>query len=167
MLKDATHLTSGITLSNAVVSALWKRVLPDFAGDGGLRDIYIQNTTITDWRQFLDYLQHESNQVEYRFGSQLAPLPTAEALFANRANSHLLTTYWAGMQINCHFFTVEEIELDFDPQEIGNEGTFKALLEFLTYLSRVLNRTVLVTHENREESAFLVVHPLGQLDRNR
>lgn len=61
------------------------------------------------------------------------------------------------MQINCYFFTEEEIEMDVDPKEISSKESYESLLSFLEWLSSSLGRNTYVTFENSPAETILIV----------
>ena len=132
----------------------WEQCKTAFEVDGSLRDIYVLGTTIDDWQSFLDSLAGAETAV-FCDGTP-CDLPALVELFdQDDLAAYLLTLRLGKVQLNCHFFTVEEIELDLDPSEVTSEIEFEAVLAFMSDLGRRLRKTVVLTDENRPASAWL------------
>ena len=61
--------------------------------------------------------------------------------------------------MNCHFFIVDEIELDVDPREITAQSDHHALLAFVRHVALGLQKQALLTPENGEDTPFLTFDP--------
>lgn len=92
------------------VVGLWER-------DGSLRDIYLQDTQAVHWECFDQLLSHY--ECSYAFDGVVAPFPGSHSILENREGSHLLSILLDGrIQICCHSFIAEQLELDISPKEI-------------------------------------------------
>lgn len=58
-----------------------------------------------------------------------------------------------------HFFTDEEIECDFVPNEFTSQGDLDALLGFVRQLGDATGRRVIITPENRSSEPFISYAP--------
>jgi hypothetical protein len=138
-----------------------------FEPDGSLVDLYVLNTSLEDWQRLLDELQTEFLPYEYRdfeIGDEHRPLPQrAEDIFGrgDEASRCLLTLDPNGLNLNCHFFTPEEIEFDLAPQDIQSEELAARLSHFVLRLFRLLNRPVLLCPENMPERPCFVADANG------
>ncbi len=61
--------------------------------------------------------------------------------------------------MNCHFFCVEEIELDLLPNEVDTEEKAEAVFEFMAEVGRMLMREVVLTPENGQEHVIVRYDP--------
>ena len=111
-----------IELRPEQIAELWET-------DGSLRDVYVERMTIDRWRSFLSLAQQNNGRYSSD-GDAMAP-PDAAEIFNDRARSHLLALVIEGVQINCHFFIKDELELDIDPREVVATGAHAAVLRFL------------------------------------
>jgi hypothetical protein len=134
-------------------SDLWIR-------DGSLRDVYLYEAELKDWRTLLELVRSYEHQY-LEDGVQQA-LPTIESIFANRETSKILRVKIASASVNCHFFLSTEIELDIDPREVIDLTTHEAILLFLEVLSLGTNKRIIVTPENWPESPHLAFNPASQ-----
>ena len=64
----------------------------------------------------------------------------------------------AGVAMECHFFTPEEIELSFDPEDVTEES-LQGLLAFMIELGNATNKAVIMTPENYRESPIFRYAP--------
>jgi|APAra7269096714_1048519.scaffolds.fasta_scaffold01049_20 hypothetical protein len=125
--------------------------------DGSLRDVLIRETTLTDWAVLLDLSRRHA--VDYQVDGAAMALPSAERIFASRDVSHLLRIRVGQADLNCHFFLVEEIELDIDPRQIIELETHQALLGFLADVATATGNTVDITEENSPDVVLLRFDP--------
>lgn len=61
--------------------------------------------------------------------------------------------------MHCHFFSLEEIELDIDPAKVTSNEDHFAVLELVRDLSLLLGLTAIITAENFKDRPFLRFEP--------
>lgn len=133
------------------VTGLWDR-------DGSLRDIYVQNTEAVHWDRFDRLLsQYECT---YTFDGMPLPFPGSRSALANCEGSHLLSIPLDGPVINCHFFIVQQLELDISPKEVAGPLEHAWILAFVENLAEALELPADITPENGEENPFLTYSPV-------
>lgn len=138
---------------------LWDQVRNDLVWDGSWRDIYVKETALDDWDQFLSVVR-ETVQYQYFVGGQLTLLPSvAINIFSVQKQTKLLSIWIGGVQLNCHFFSEREIELDLDPRQIASEENFNALRQFMEQLADALQRPILLTPENLSKQPIAEYEP--------
>lgn len=125
--------------------------------DGSLRDVYVLGTDERDWESFLELVRGLPH--EYSFDGQAAGLPSVKALFARRDVVHLLRIPIGSAQAHCHFFVIDELELDLDPREITEPTTHDLVLAFLAGLAERLAKPLLLSPENGPEHPYLTYDP--------
>jgi hypothetical protein len=137
----------------------WREAADDFEPDGSLRDIYVMNTTKEDWEKTYRFLL-DTYPNRYSVDLKEAPAPpTAEAVFpVHHHASPLLQIFVKEVQVNCHFFTSDEIELDISPSDVTSEEAFLAIVYLMRKLGRLLNKRVVLTPENTPTVSILVTH---------
>ncbi|WP_088894212.1 hypothetical protein [Leptolyngbya ohadii] len=141
---------------------LWEQVRHDLVWDGSLRDIYIQRTTLDNWNQFLRLVRATANY-QYYVDSEPEILPAIAAdIFLTEKYPKLLSIWIAEVQLNCHFFSQKEIELDLDPRQITNEETFNQIKQFMEQLAKALGRSTRLTPENLPGFPMLEYNPGSQ-----
>jgi hypothetical protein len=138
---------------------LWDRVHDDLIWDGSLRDIYIRETTLDNWNQFLSVVR-ETKQYQYFIDGELTQLPTVAVDIFSKKNHQKLLLVWVGeAQLNCHFFAEGEIELDLDPRQVMKQENFEAIGQFMEQLAIAIQRSVLLTPENLSEHPIIQYEP--------
>lgn len=128
--------------------------------DGSLRDVYVRDTTFTDWALFLSLAGKYGYR--YSYEGQNRPLPEVEKIFTARDGAHLLSVELGRVTANCHFFVPDEIELDLDPREIQSDADHYQVLQFLEALSEGMNKMVSVTAENAQDMPYHSYDPLSR-----
>ncbi len=124
----------------------WDQVRSDFAPDGSLRDIYVLDTTLHEWRKVLELLLARGARLSR--GDRPIALPEdLEILFAASDERARLSFDVGPIDLCCHFFMPEEIELDFVSNAIGADE-LRALLSLMIDLGDATLRRVRLTPEN-------------------
>ncbi len=139
----------------------WNSVQQGFEPDGALRDVYIAPANAVLWNEFIAWVSHAGYHSEFWHGQSKKTLPQnfQEIRLFQQTNPTTLKLFLSGgVQINCHFFTDDEIELDIDPREIQDQEAFINLLEFLKGVTTALRRNARVTYENSPEDELFVVN---------
>jgi hypothetical protein len=138
----------------------WETCRRDFEPDGALRDIYVHGTSIEHWRTFYGMLR-ATDGLEYSVDGKPRDLPaSADDAFAARSTSNPMLRFRVGTAtVVCHFFTVDEIEMDIDPREVTSQAALDELLGFLRRVGDTVGRTVILTYENDEQRPFITYEP--------
>ncbi|BCL84635.1 hypothetical protein ccbrp13_71000 [Ktedonobacteria bacterium brp13] len=112
-----------------------------FYMDGSLRDIYVLRTSEQDWQTLLDFLRTSSYPLECLVGGEHQPLPeqVTDLFKLEREVGVTLRIDREHLEINCHFFTHEEIEFDLDPKDFQNDQQVSRLLDFIRAIGQLLN----------------------------
>ena len=150
-------------MSDAIVRAAlkWSLQKADFERDGSLRDIYVQNATIDDWKLVIASIQRGGYGAQLHRGGVEVALPASiESLFVPDGRPYMNFTV-AGVALDCHFFTPTEIEFSSDPQEV-TEHSLHGLLAFMINLGNVTSKPVIMTPENNSQSPILRYEPSQQ-----
>lgn len=149
---------------SSIVNAIrWEDVRKDFAPDGALRDIYVENVSSADWERVLSFVVSEYGPPRFLVDGEPAPLPrTAQDVFELHGRCSTIMNFdVGGMDIACHFFGEDEIEFDLLPAEVDGPTRLTALLGFLRRLALLTSKPVLHTHENSKDAAFVRVTAEG------
>lgn len=142
----------------------WEDIKWIFEPDGTLRDIYVENVTIEDWKILIDYLN--TNHI-VKYG------PSEDLKSTNKIDKDYLIQLLTGIRgemelkavsiiidniiINTHFFTVDEIEFDIEPSEINTITDYEKLLNFMNDISQLLNKPLILTGENQIDFPLIIV----------
>ena len=129
--------------------------------DGSLRDIYVLNTTRTDWQKWVALI-NEKYIVEFYDGKT--------DLTSERIDFNAVEEYWesngtretiqAKVTLNsiiimCYFFDDSEIENDIAPEDFKSTMDHDNLIRYLDDISTTLNKEVYLTDENTKDSILL------------
>lgn len=128
-----------------------------FYRDGSLRDIYVCGTTVDDWQKLLTFLRAEKYRFTYEIGGVETSMPDDFSQIQNHIGStgQLLSIYVDKVRLNCHFFCVEEIELDLLPNDVDTKDRVEAVFEFMSEVGRTLSKDVILTPENGRDQVLL------------
>ncbi len=138
----------------------WDTCKEDFQADGSLRDIYITPATLDDWRASYPLLRDRAG-VEYSVDgvAQQAPDSVQQAFAVRPSASPMLRFRVGRALVVFHFFSADEVECDFAPNEITSQADLDALLAFVRQLGDATGKPVLVTPENCRERPFITYDP--------
>ncbi|WP_455203710.1 hypothetical protein [Kaarinaea lacus] len=139
---------------------IWDDYKNEFDADGGLRDIYVNDTSLKDWQRFVDYLRKTEARLEYFVDNEVQALPAQiDEIFQSREHARLLSIDLGGVSLNCHFFVLDQIELDFDPGDIRSEAQAKVVFRLMSTVARVLDKVVILTYENEDQQPVFKYQP--------
>ncbi len=154
LARDGAYVDE--TLIDAVL--YWPRQQSDFARDGSLRDLYVLNATVEDWRLVVTQLLCGDYRARLQRGGIEVPLPSDfEAVFDGN-DRHFMGFTVGDIELDCHFFTPTQIEFSFEPNDV-DERSLRDVLAFMIYLGDVVGKTVIMTPENVPESPFFSYDP--------
>ncbi|HEV7347666.1 hypothetical protein [Telluribacter sp.] len=132
----------------------WNDIKWIFEPDGSLRDIYVQDVTLSDWEKLIDFLilnydikfgEDEKKQIDKEYVIEYLRDETGEM------ESKSLKIDFNGVNIHCYFFLPNQIEFDIDPKEITAIKDFETIEKFMTSISQTLRNQVTLTGENSPE----------------
>jgi len=140
----------------------WNKIKWIFKPDGTLRDIYIQEVSLSDWNNLIDLI-NEKYTVKYKGKKKIAKQEVIEYLMDETGEVEFKTVSieLEKIKLNCHFFLEDEIEFDIHPKQINSLEDFEFLEKFMNDVSKSLDNQVTLTYEN--DSKF----PLMKIDVNR
>jgi len=131
----------------------------------GLRDIYVENIDITDWRKWIEFV-NKNYEVDFLYG-----INSIEKNIENKINENLVFDFWNGenelflkaiikvgtVNVYCNFFDENEIENDVSPHEITTIEDHNLLIEYLKSVSKILNKRALVCQENYSDKKIILI----------
>ncbi|MEI9943768.1 MAG: hypothetical protein WDN26_06050 [Chitinophagaceae bacterium] len=133
-----------------------------YYSDGSWRDIYVLDTTQDDWSKWVDLL-NQKYSIEFYNGQtqQTEPSINKQVVFGHweRKTDFLngATIKLENIAVKCHFFTTQEIENDIDPREIETIEDHYRIVNYLIDISKLLNKTVILTAENQRDLIYITV----------
>ncbi|MCC9073841.1 hypothetical protein LNQ49_19850 [Flavobacterium sp. F-65] len=134
--------------------------------DGSLRDIYIKNTDIVDnekWCEFVNnnYVINWFNGIR-EINEDKIDFESVKGYLNNNHNlCSSASVYIEKIRINNHFFIDEEIENDISPNEINTIQDHEKIIKYMTELSILLNKPVILTPEGTEKEILIRVTKNG------
>jgi hypothetical protein len=133
-----------------IPTIVWSQVAHEFELDGTLRDIYVLETGIAEWHLVMEHLRTTATYFRFTLDFETVPMPArVEEVFELRPKaSPMLAVDLGGLLLTSHFFTPNEIEFSFDPEEVTSQDVLDVLLSFVRRLGQLTGCTVLVTFEN-------------------
>lgn len=145
----------------------WEIVKKDFEFDGSLIDIYISETTLNDWLKIINYLKNSPEyrielSVDYLYNNskEITLEDNIKELINERDNyNSCLKIYREKIQINNHFYAIDEIEFDIDPREINNQQSLNIILDFINNLGKITKKEIFLTPENYKEKPIIKYVP--------
>lgn len=144
----------------------WENIKWIFEQDGALRDIYIQNTEISDWANVIYLL---NSKYELTFGvddknlDDKIDVEYVKIMFADQTGElevKSATIHLNGIIVKCHFFLEDQMEFDINPTQIYSETELKKITDFMTAISSRLSKQIKLCGENDPE------FPLIKIDVN-
>ncbi|MDU9409553.1 hypothetical protein RTH74_18245 [Pseudomonas sp. zfem001] len=139
----------------------WLEVNEEFAVDGSLRDIYVLDVCVDVWNEFIKKVKNESFEFKFVHGSSERALPDNFYKIKELQQTNPTTLcIWLdnNIKVNCHFFMETEIELDISPREIRSLAEYKILTSFMKWLSNILRKPAILTHEGSQDQVILSVN---------
>ena len=134
----------------------WENIKWIFKPDGSLRDIYVQNTSLNDWGNLIDLLNSEYS-LNYFSENKIDKDKVYKYLEdeTGEVECSTVSIELEKIKINCHFFMIEQIEFDIEPNEIKTQSDFEKILSFMTNVSSTLKKQITLTGEN--EATFPLI----------
>lgn len=142
----------------------WNEIRWIFEPDGALRDIYVQDISISDWVLFIDFL-NQNYPIQYG--------PTDQKNIGNQIDKDYIILFLTdntgelecksatidldGIKVNCHFFLADQIELDIDPKDINSIEDYTKIIGLMEKISQSLKNQVTLTDESRPEFPLIKV----------
>jgi hypothetical protein len=128
----------------------WEVARPFFEFDGALRDLYAFDVRLAHWQRFLDWLRSARIPYSYIVDHDPAELPTDVVVAFDSAAKQptLLSLLPSFGAVNCHFFSLSQLELDLWPTDIQSEHDFQELLQVVEELALAIGAPLSLTMEN-------------------
>ena len=141
----------------------WKAIKENiYFEDGAFRDILVYNITRDDWRKWVEYVSSKYKVSTNEHETQI----TKESIDFN-----YILSYWDGKTecsattsvkvesviVNAHYFDDLEFENDITPREVKSIEHHNAIIKYMTDLSKLFNKKVIMTLENCPEIILVTV----------
>ena len=149
----------------------WKDIEWIFEKDGALRDIYVQNATISDWKKVVDLL---NSQYKLTFGvyednlTDKIDFEYVKTIFADKTGeleTKSATIDLDGIVVKCYFFLIDQIEFDINPSEIHSELELKKVTDFMKIMSTELGKQITLCGENQPEFPLIKIDSKNGIEK--
>lgn len=142
----------------------WDEINWIFEPDGALRDIYVQDVEIEDWKILINYL-NTNHIVKYGLVGENKEINKIDLEYliyylndeTGELEVKIVSIIIDDIIINLHFFSIDEIEFDIDPKEIYSFDNYKKILDFMNKVSEILNKPLILTGENQRKLPLINV----------
>ena len=132
----------------------WPSQARDFERDGSLRDFYVQEATVDDWRVVVAQVLDGDYCARLELDGVAVQMPDAfETVFGGEDGSrrYFMTFTVGDVVVDCHFFIKTEIEFSFEPTSV-TALSLRALLRFMIDVGEATRKSVIMSPENCPES---------------
>jgi hypothetical protein len=124
--------------------------------DGSLRDIYVPCTTRYDWILWANYVNSKYKTSFYTYETEIREEKiNADQVFqiwdGRHDNLSEASIFIDNILVKNYFFTDEAIENDVTPSQINSIDDHCKLIEYMSNISKILNKKVILTPENSPE----------------
>jgi len=149
----------------------WNNIEWIFEKDGALRDIYVQNSTISDWEKVVDLLNSEykltfgvyednlTDQIDFGYVKTMFADETGEL------ETKSATIDLSGIVVKCFFFLENQIEFDINPTEIKTESDFNKITDFMKSISSKLEKQITLCGENQPEFPLIKIDTKNGIEK--
>ncbi|SFW60221.1 hypothetical protein [Cellulophaga fucicola] len=149
----------------------WRNIEWIFEKDGALRDIYIQNTTISDWEKVVDLLNSEykltfgvyeenlTDKIDFEFVKIMLADETGQL------ETKSATIDLNGIVVKCYFFLENQIEFDINPTEIKTELEFNTITYFMKSISSKLEKQITLCGENQPKFPLIKIDTKNGIEK--
>ena len=136
---------------------LWEACRPDLGPGGSARAIYALGTDERDFDALLRALPRGPWRCAFSIDGWAAPLPKygIEAFAIWRESEPLLEVAVGPAVVRCRFRSLQELELELEPADIGDPAALEALVHFMAWLGRLLRRSVLLAPDGAPDRPIL------------
>ncbi|PGS49177.1 hypothetical protein [Bacillus sp. AFS041924] len=137
-----------------------------FFVDGSLRDIYVLDVNLDDWQKLIEWLRLSDWAIQFYIDGQknTNKITNVSKIFEEKKKkSVLMSININGVLINCHFVVEDEIEFDINPKEVIGLSEASSVFKFMSKLSNVLGKEIMLTEENFLEHPLVTVKSDGTL----
>ena len=140
----------------------WKDCIHVFYIDGSYRDVYVLDTTASDWERFLALVRERYPASTFDGVDGPAPIPRSFDEAGDDEGRGTLHVMVGKVMVNCFFIWDKEIELDIDPSEVVDEADLDGVVGFCEALGRTVGKDVHITDEGCDspaDEAWLIYRP--------
>ncbi|WP_452227572.1 hypothetical protein [Lacinutrix sp. MEBiC02404] len=149
----------------------WKNIEWIFEKDGALRDVYVQNATVSDWEKVVDLLNSEykltygvyednlTNKIDFGY---------VKAMFADETGEMEIksaTIDLNGIIVKFYFALEDQIEFDINPTDIKTESDFYLIIDFMKIISSKLEKQITLCGGNQPEFPLIKIDSKNGIEK--
>lgn len=129
-----------------------------FFDDGSLRDIYITETSLEDWKIIWELMKSFNLTISID-GDPNEKIPKdVTDIFQVRKEKAVHSRFsYKGVDIVCYFFSINEVEFDVSPREVYTMMEANSVFEFMEILSRLISKDVSLSIENDKQNPLITI----------
>jgi len=121
--------------------------------DGALLELRVFGTNLNGWESLIAFLSGNYLVIYSEDGIE-TPLPEAKIIFLRRAEKTvMLEVMLLGFTVNCHFFLIDQIQMNLLPENINTKAKADPVFELMTQISSLLGKDVFLTPEFGDATA--------------
>jgi hypothetical protein len=140
----------------------WHSVKHLFESNSQVLEIYIPETDESDWHKFIEYLGTQyPNRYRVDDDECLLPKTAMQILFQSEFQAVTWEIDINPINMVCHFFSPSEISMEFIASTIRNAESLEQLQRLLMNLGVLLNKPVLITHEDQINRVVMQFDPVS------
>ena len=126
---------------------------------GTLRDIYVLETNVDDWRSWVDFVNTTCIVRWKNAAGEIMPQIDFNQIldcWHSQEISHAVIMV-GQVSLHVHFFCESEIEHDLQPEEVTSEEDHNSIVSYMQSMSQRLDRKVILTPENGQNFPLIIV----------
>jgi hypothetical protein len=144
----------------------WKDIKWIFEPDGSLIDLYVQEVSLEDWKKLIALI-NEKYIVKFDDKNKISENYAIEYLTdeTGKIESRSASIFLGDIQLNCHFFLVDQIEFDIDPKKVNSMKDFELIEGFMIDVSIEIDNQITLTDENNPEFPLIKIDPNRKINK--
>lgn len=144
----------------------WRDIKWIFESDGFLRDIYVQDISLQDWKLLIKYL-NKSHKLIFDDLDKIDSNYVLTFLIDNNGemDAKSVAINLDGIFVNCHFFIADQIEFDINPNDINSLKDYLKIEAFMKNISELLSNQVTLTGENSPKIPLIKIDVIKQINK--
>jgi hypothetical protein len=146
-------------MTNSEIIGQWQSLSSDASEDNLVCEIIISNTTIENWKEFLEFI-NKTTSFKYLLHGTISLLPEniSNSFFQTESFNSLTINIDDSIAIDCPILGVEMIEMNLNPSLVTKAHQIEILINFIQKVSDLLSKNVLITLEGAIKP-YIVISP--------
>ncbi|KAB8039444.1 hypothetical protein GCL60_04105 [Silvanigrella paludirubra] len=129
------------------INNIWDSLKDEFVFDGSLKDLFIFQTDINDWKKIIDFINLKFKTI-YNFDKKKCDsfILSKDIFSCSRYNLNFYLN--DNILMSCNFYDESEFQVTIDPREINSENDFLEIIKFMKEISYLTNKNSILSEEN-------------------